>query len=357
MASKRRNMFQKNKTQETTENAEIDFWASRVKNLDSVYNQLSDPRVKKMAFVLEQSQSVYMECFNKLFKNVVAALTEAREVNKYLTTLTRYLDQIESTDLWESQDVYRPFMHTICLVWVHCPYYRSSTRIINFMKETCNMMITESDKFLDPPSLFQGEVEETLPKLAGVLKNLTLYKNLFLEYYDKLPAMFPEGEEPVVWQFHQKLIFEPRFDPYFKRLSLIEYIFTTAIEYLKLEKVEIGGYKARTESEKLVAIFEEFNNAYAMFANLPYNPGDFEDPSFDSDLQKFDKTIKDLDWRLAAIIRLAFDDCTNFESIFKDIQSQKGGKLHLPFSVVSCVLFFWNMFRRLDAILCLSDCG
>ncbi|KAL1116645.1 hypothetical protein AAG570_005117, partial [Ranatra chinensis] len=37
--------------------------------------------------------------------------------------------------------------------------------------------------------------------------------------------------------------------------------------------------------------------------------------------------------------------------------SQKGGKLHLPFSVVSCVLFFWNMFRRLDAIFRLSDCG
>ncbi|KAL1123149.1 hypothetical protein AAG570_002236 [Ranatra chinensis] len=41
----------------------------------------------------------------------------------------------------------------------------------------------------------------------------------------------------------------------------------------------------------------------------------------------------------------------------QDTQSQKGGKLHLPFSVVSCVLFFWNMFRRLDAIFRLIDCG
>ncbi|KAL1129360.1 hypothetical protein AAG570_013887 [Ranatra chinensis] len=38
---------------------------------------------------------------------------------------------------------------------------------------------------------------------------------------------------------------------------------------------------------------------------------------------------------------------------YSDIQSQKGGKLHLPSSVVSCVLFLWNMFRRLDAIFCL----
>ncbi|KAL1123136.1 hypothetical protein AAG570_002224 [Ranatra chinensis] len=32
--------------------------------------------------------------------------------------------------------------------------------------------------------------------------------------------------------------------------------------------------------------------------------------------------------------------------IKQDIQSQKGGKLHLPFSVVSCVLFFWNMASK-----------
>ncbi|KAL1130648.1 hypothetical protein AAG570_011890 [Ranatra chinensis] len=41
----------------------------------------------------------------------------------------------------------------------------------------------------------------------------------------------------------------------------------------------------------------------------------------------------------------------------QDIQSQKGGKLHLPFSVVSCVSFFWNMFWCLDAIFRLSDCS
>ncbi|KAL1139679.1 hypothetical protein AAG570_006657 [Ranatra chinensis] len=34
---------------------------------------------------------------------------------------------------------------------------------------------------------------------------------------------------------------------------------------------------------------------------------------------------------------------------------QKDGKLHLPFLVLSCFLFFWNMFWHLDAVFRLSD--
>ncbi|KAL1139690.1 hypothetical protein AAG570_006668 [Ranatra chinensis] len=39
----------------------------------------------------------------------------------------------------------------------------------------------------------------------------------------------------------------------------------------------------------------------------------------------------------------------------QDIKSQKDGKLHVPISVVSCFLFWYYMFRRLDAIFSLSD--
>ncbi|KAL1129206.1 hypothetical protein AAG570_013736 [Ranatra chinensis] len=40
---------------------------------------------------------------------------------------------------------------------------------------------------------------------------------------------------------------------------------------------------------------------------------------------------------------------------FSQHDIQKGGKLHVPIPVVSCFLFLWNMFQRLDAIFSLSD--
>ncbi|KAL1117315.1 hypothetical protein AAG570_004641 [Ranatra chinensis] len=45
-----------------------------------------------------------------------------------------------------------------------------------------------------------------------------------------------------------------------------------------------------------------------------------------------------------------------FTKGLRDIQSQKDGKLDVPISI-SCFLFWWNMFRRFDAVFSLSDCG
>ena len=52
--------------------AEVKFWTERRKNLEGIYNQLRDPRVKRMGEILELSESAYFPCFKTLFRNVVA---------------------------------------------------------------------------------------------------------------------------------------------------------------------------------------------------------------------------------------------------------------------------------------------
>jgi hypothetical protein len=51
---------------------EIDFWNTRLRNLVCVFDQLRDPRVKKMASILKLSDSAYFASFVTLFRNVVA---------------------------------------------------------------------------------------------------------------------------------------------------------------------------------------------------------------------------------------------------------------------------------------------
>jgi hypothetical protein len=51
---------------------EIDFWNSRLKNLESIYDQLRDQRVKKMASILELTDSAYFPCFKTQFRDIVA---------------------------------------------------------------------------------------------------------------------------------------------------------------------------------------------------------------------------------------------------------------------------------------------
>ena len=51
---------------------EFDFWRARADNLDSIYEQLSEDRVKKMAQLLEKSNSSYYVAFKEIFTEVVA---------------------------------------------------------------------------------------------------------------------------------------------------------------------------------------------------------------------------------------------------------------------------------------------
>lgn len=90
---------------------------------------------------------------------------------------------------------------------------------------------------------------------------------------------------------------------------------------MKLEKVEVGGNKAHALSLRLNELFENFNNLTASFSSLPYDPTNIDDDSFMEDYNRFKATIDDCDRRLAAVACMAFDDCTNFEQIFKVMAS------------------------------------
>lgn len=52
--------------------AEVKFWTERRQNLEGIYNQLRDSRVKRMGEILELTESAYFPCFKTLFRNVVA---------------------------------------------------------------------------------------------------------------------------------------------------------------------------------------------------------------------------------------------------------------------------------------------
>lgn len=67
--------------------AELNFWESRRKNVSNIYDQLRDPRVKKIGSILELINSVYFDTFSSNFKSIVTALHEANDVTLWLKPL------------------------------------------------------------------------------------------------------------------------------------------------------------------------------------------------------------------------------------------------------------------------------
>lgn len=52
----------------------------------------------------------------------------------------------------------------------------------------------------------------------------------------------------------------------------------TALEFLKLEKIELGGIKGKLLSQQVVKLFEEFNEVYGTFTTRSYDPLDPGNP-------------------------------------------------------------------------------
>lgn len=79
--------------------AEIEFWNLRLKNLENIYNQLIDDRIKAVARILEAIDSVYFTAFRTTFKNIVGALCEVRDITLYINPLVCLNFYLVFTDL------------------------------------------------------------------------------------------------------------------------------------------------------------------------------------------------------------------------------------------------------------------
>ncbi|XP_075225794.1 dynein beta chain, ciliary-like [Lycorma delicatula] len=106
----------------------------------------------------------------------VAGVREAREIDRFLKPLKKRIEAIESTDFDEIAKLLPPMLHVLCLTWVHCKYYCSSTKVITILKEICNLLIEQANKYLDPSSIFQGDIDEMIPRLKTVITVLKDFK-------------------------------------------------------------------------------------------------------------------------------------------------------------------------------------
>ena len=93
--------------------------------------------------------------------------------------------------------------------------------------------------------------------------------------------------------------------------------FNTAVQLLKLEKVEIGGIRGKALTSNIYKVYEEFKDLYSVFSLRTYDSLDPKDMGFLEDNEKFNKKISTLDRKLGAILSRAFDDCIVSDSVFK----------------------------------------
>ncbi|XP_068120652.1 dynein axonemal heavy chain 9 isoform X1 [Hyperolius riggenbachi] len=295
---------------------ELDFWRNRFADLDCIYSQLKTRKVRKMAELLEKMESSYFPAFKALFRDVVAALSEAQDINVFLKPLQRHFEEIENVEFNEVKPLIFPLLHVICLVWVRSKYYNTPTRIIVLMQEVCNLFIQQARTYLNPEDLLKGEMEESLSRVQEVLSTLRFFMQTFVECREKLPTYYKNGEEVKPWDFPSILVFA-RLEVFLRRLETIEELQVTALDMIKLEKIEFGGVKGKVLSQTVAEMYQEFQDTFKVFSERTYDCLDTENKEFEVDVSEFSLRVQDMDRRLGTVFSLAFDDTSGLEHAFR----------------------------------------
>lgn len=200
---------------------ELIFWEDRVQDLQCIYDQLNDDRVRKMAVILEQTDSTYWPAFKTMFRNVVASLAEAKDISVHLKPFRKHLDLVSSHNFDEVEKFLRPMMHNVCYVWSFSKYYSSPARIIVLLQEICNLLIENARGYLGGNSIFQMEPEEGLVKSTVVVKVLEYFRKLYDGHRSTLPVYFEDDTEPKLWDFLPHLVFK-RYDLFLDRMRKLK---------------------------------------------------------------------------------------------------------------------------------------
>ena len=298
---------------------ELEFWAEKAANLNSIHEQLSSDKVRKVVKVLELAKSTYYPAFNRLCKEVAVGRVEANDNVKYLKTLKKNFEKLNLADDFPSlTELFKPIFHSLLLIWKHSKHYNTAARLVILMREICNDLIMQACKFVGE-EIFKMEPQEAVDKLKQTLKICGTFKSFYFDYKSKSVQECHDNQ----WRFQNSALFA-RLDSFLERCHDILDLTQTVLQFNKLERIEIGGTKGKTLTTSVRQIYSDFLTAVAKFQNVTYDIMDVELKQFDDDFYEFRCLIKELERRLGSIVIQAFDDCTTVSACFKLLESFEG---------------------------------
>eukprot|EP00984_Skeletonema_dohrnii_P005277 scaffold1843_cov107-Skeletonema_dohrnii-CCMP3373.AAC.8 len=298
-----------------TPDVEIAFWKKKSNNLNSIFEQLQSPEIRRILRVLDEAQSTYCTAFARLCKEVYSARLEANDNVKHLRPLEKWINKLNEEDFGNLTTVFKPMLHILMLIWKHSKHYNTPNRLVVLVQEMCNSIIDQAHRSISGEQIFSlidnEEANVAVEELSTVLKVCGKFKKTYLDYKARVA-----NECDHEWNVHNGALFA-RLDCFMERCHDVLDMTQTIIQFSKLAKVEIGGTKGTTLTATIQQIKNDFQDSVDAIKNLEYDIMDIQATQFDSEYSAFRKFVKEIERRLGAVIGLALDDCETIYGRFQ----------------------------------------
>uniref|UniRef100_A0A3P8V3P1 Dynein axonemal heavy chain 11 n=1 Tax=Cynoglossus semilaevis TaxID=244447 RepID=A0A3P8V3P1_CYNSE len=293
-------------------NVEFKFWASRLSNIQNIYNQLQGPTVQKMAKMLKMMDSSYYPTIQTLVGHVFDALQEAKDINLHLQPLHAHLSQLENKafPLWE--ECIPALFHTLYLIWTNCESYQRPARIVVLLQEQCNMLIEQASTYLSAELLLREDTVDSLQMVKRVIRVFRCFRGSYQTHRERLANHVKHAP----WDFPSAMIFA-RFNQFFNRMLQLEDLFEIMLDFQRMEKLEFGGLQGKACSEHASHMYQDFSHHCRLLKHSENSPFDLNSQDFENEYNEFKVWMLDFERHFASLLCLAFKDCSGLESASK----------------------------------------
>mmetsp|Transcript_10755 Transcript_10755/g.40251 ORF Transcript_10755/g.40251 Transcript_10755/m.40251 type:complete len:4525 (-) Transcript_10755:51-13625(-) len=299
---------------------ELNFWKLKTHNLQNLHQQLNTEKVAQVVQILEKTNSTYVESYKRMFEDLQTASEEATSIHKHLQPLGPYVDSLTNPDTEPANyhQCFRPVIHMISLIWESCEHY-DQLKLISLFRQMCNDIIATIYNHVDPSTLWESELDDSEVRLKEAIKNCDIFMNVFNYYRSKMSEKFTDRTDRQ-WNFEKQTVFR-RFNAFTERLHDLLDVILHVKDFLKLERVEIGGIKGEMLTVMVRQVYEEFKESQEKMQRSDYDLLDLTVPHFDNDFYQFRSAIMDYDKRLCYVIDKGFRFCPIPATAFKLLES------------------------------------
>uniref|UniRef100_A0A803WBL3 Dynein axonemal heavy chain 17 n=1 Tax=Ficedula albicollis TaxID=59894 RepID=A0A803WBL3_FICAL len=307
---------------------EFDFWQTRMTSLECIIQQLRSPQVSVLAKALEKADSCYWPSLQNMFSAVTGGElhAEANDVTLHLQPLQALLEDMEQADYAQVSDTRQ------------------------------NNLVASSGQQQSPRGLGGPVPWLCLPFPAPAI--------LGWEWH-RVSSAGAAGTVGQPWGFSGSVPPSPG-PPWHsghtlalwggcrtQRVHVCQELFQAAIDFLKLEKIVLGGVRGNFLGTWVLRISEEICEGLCHFKPLCS-----QWQQWNTDFEEFQKKVEDANKQLAAIFCQGFDDCNRLTAAVQLVH-MFGSVLERPLvkaEASPCYVALLGMFEaELDSVKALYD--
>ncbi|XP_075981627.1 dynein heavy chain at 89D [Anticarsia gemmatalis] len=184
--------------------AEYKYWRERDAEISLLVEQLKQPMVVKILYLLQKAGSTYLEGFKNYKERLLEQYNMANDNLKFLSTLMRFFTVIEDdSPLHQVIEILPELVESIYMMWVLSKGYRSDETMVPLMSRISWALCNKLEKFLNVHKLFDKPNEDVLSLARAGQKIMELWHDLYKETRRQIEI----SGKGARWEFSQPLLF------------------------------------------------------------------------------------------------------------------------------------------------------